>query len=387
MPVKERFYTIIDMTKYKTNLASGTENRTVSQNTMVDLASVYDGSYDSGDDQTDDNTDVVTAYMSGEESSSIDEFGSGQSINSGFYTGQPLTNGGMGFTELGLKGQNPDDIAQFLDTGQQTANHYLKLGITRNNETGFRVQRGGTEYLDFGHDRIMNTIKQGKVVIGQSKELYYKTGSAVGIGTPATGGGGGAGGGSEESSWGETRKNGGNGGDGGSVHDRILIYPFNVCDFGIHGYEKTGAGGLGGAGGTASQYNGNNGIDGEDSTPTTFGFHAENMFLYRHWATNSSEGGGKGGGGHTHYNSNGYHGANGTGDVLLDINGNEQLYAYTTSGIKENYFGSIGMGEGARAGGTGGVRVGKENGNPGEPGEGATMSIIHILGSSGLHRN
>jgi hypothetical protein len=337
----------------------------------------------------------------------------GQMLEYGFYTmTTAAATGAVAFHVLGLKGQEPGVIIDSADTYIDAENNvknsadetgynsftsaqmeYMKTGINLNNETGFKLNRGGageTNYRDFGNERIMNTSKQGKVVNGQSKELYHTTGSMVAKVHPATGGGGGAGGGSEEWSWsGAGRRNGGNGGDAGQTYSKIIIFPKQVCDFGIHGlsipkggnYNKKGEGG---AGGTATEYSGQNGEGGENPELSVFHIvgpqsnQSVNLCTFKAGGIGGGEGGE---GGQTFSMSNGSSGDDGLDISPLTSPEGPKLgdfSAYNPNAGQDRVF----------RGGVKGLRDGKEDGKPGTDGKDASGEIlIHLLGSRGLHRN
>lgn len=364
MPTLGKFYTIIDMGKYKQNPLA--YSKAINNNTMVDLASVYEGTVD-------DNMDVVTDT----------EDASGYR---GFYI-KHSTKGDL--TSLGLRGQEPGSVLD--DAGDKekfstTALDEMKAGISLNNETGFKVDRGqGADYEDFGKDCIMNISKKGKVTTQHTKQLYDQTGSMVANVRPATGGGGGAGGGSQygQSGWDGwyPRRNGGDGGQGGKTVDKIIIFPKTAGVFKIKKLigDDTGfgEGGLGGNGGEKSSYKAQAGGAGEDSQPSKFTIIDESDDDIYSLTTSISGGGGGGGRGATANTSNGANGASGSDVTILTPYSRLDHFKYTIpdSEIKSFYA-------------SGGQEKGGGDGEAGENGTDAKSDIlIHLLGSSGLHRN
>ena len=375
MPTRFQFYTIIDMDKYKRNLQAGIDNKAINNNTMVDLASVYEGT-------ANDNMDVI--------SGTIDDTNSGsQVLQEGFYRRATATNGTHVFYNLGLRGQEPGSVID--DAGDKekfstTALNEMKAGISLNNETGFKVNRGqGADYEDFGKDCIMNINKKGKVTTQHTKELYVQTGSMVANVRPATGGGGGAGGGSQygQSGWDGwyPRRNGGDGGQGGKTVDKIIIFPKTAGVFKIKKLigDDTGfgEGGLGGNGGEKSSYKAQAGGAGEDSQPSKFTIIDESDDDIYSLTTSISGGGGGGGRGATANTSNGANGASGSDVTILTPYSRLDHFKYTIpdSEIKSFYA-------------SGGQEKGGGDGEAGENGTDAKSDIlIHLIGSCGLHRN
>ena len=354
-----KFYTIIDMGKYKQNTLA--YSKAINNNTMVDLASVYEGTVN-------DNMDVVTDT----------EDPSGYR---GFYIKHSTT--GV-LTSLGLRGQEPGSVIDDAGVDKEKFNvnelNEMKSGISLNNETGFKVNRGqgADDVEDFGKDCIMNISKQGKVTFQHQKQLYYQTGSmVVNVQTP-TGGGGGAGGGSEQSNYLlEGRKNGGSGGNAGKTYDKIILYPQHAIEIEINSVPSMtggGVGGAGGAGGNAGGYAGQNGQNGQDSTTNSkiFGTDESTTLFVLETAVFGGKGGNRG---RTGNNSNGSSGAEGDDVQLTVITPGLQYFDYKTSPLKS-------------MGGYGGPSGGKENGHSGQNGRNGSADIlIHLLGSSGLHRN
>ena len=263
----------------------------------------------------------------------------------------------------------------------------MKAGISLNNETGFKVNRGqgAADYEDFGKDRIMNINKKGKVTTQHTKELYVQTGSMVANVRPATGGGGGAGGGSQygQSGWDGwyPRRNGGDGGQGGKTVDKIIIFPKTAGVFKIKKLigDDTGfgEGGLGGNGGEKSSYKAQAGGAGEDSQPSKFTIIDESDDDIYSLTTSISGGGGGGGRGATANTSNGANGASGSDVTILTPYSRLDHFKYTIpdSEIKSFYA-------------SGGQEKGGGDGEAGENGTDAKSDIlIHLLGSGGLHRN
>jgi hypothetical protein len=371
-PTSGKFYTIIDMGKYKRNLLDGIgiDSKAINNNTMVDLASVYEGTVN-------DNMDVVTDT----------EDASGYK---GFYIKHSTTGD---LTSLGLRGQEPGSVLDDAGNGTEfstTALNEMKAGISLNNETGFKVNRGitgQTDYEDFGKDCIMNISKKGKVTTQHTKELYVQTGSMVANVRGTTGGGGGAGG----SAYTNEKKVGGNGGNSGKTWDKIMIYPAGSSVFKMSSLDllKDGysGGASGGYGGERSQNKPEHGGDGEDSNTSTStpGTTFELRYITSdggstdpgYQLTMKGTGGGERGIRGNNQEGNGAHGNHGTdfdGNISIDTTGPVNNLTYKTPQQMTLY----------AAGGQG---VYKQDGEYGEYGWNASSSIINLLGCSGLHRS
>jgi hypothetical protein len=373
MPTPGKFYTIIDMGKYKRNLLDGIDNTAINNDTMVDLASVYQ-------ELDTDDMDVVTDT----------EDPSGYR---GFYIKHSTTGD---FTSLGLRGQEPGSVLNDAGNGTEfstTALNEMKAGISLNNETGFKVNRGqgAADYEDFGKDRIMNINKKGKVTTQHTKELYVQTGSMVANVRGTTGGGGGAGG----SAYTNEKKEGGNGGNSGKTWDKIMIYPAGSSVFKMTSLELPkdwySGGASGGYGGEKSQNKPEHGGDGEDSntsTSTTTSTTATKFELRYitsdggttdpgYQLTMKGTGGGERGIRGNNQEGNGAHGNHGTdfdGDISIDTTGPANNLTFKTPQQMTLY----------AAGGQGKYR---QDGEYGDDGWNASSSIINLLGCSGLHRS